>query len=137
MQKKAKHATESGFFVIIKEIGEYQAGPYVFRAVQNEDGAGVVISEESESEHDESFSSERTIVVPKASFPFCIRSKQPGDEIKTASGSLKSVTSILENCHAGANSDRVPLIQNLGGAQQNIVCIWGSLLGYDDWIVKE
>lgn len=137
VQKKAKDATESGFFVIIKQIGEYEAGPYLIRVNRSEEG--IVLSAERAwcLETDANVTPADTIILPKISFPFAVRSRQPGDEIVNADGSLRSVSSILDDAHVACGSNGVPLIQELQTASQRIICIWGQVCGFDNWIVKE
>ena len=72
------------------------------------------------------------------SLPFCIRSRQAGDSVTTASGGEKSVSDILADWKVfPRDRERIPVVQELARAEQKIICIWGSVLGMRDWIVKD
>lgn len=138
IQKKIKDATESGFFVIIKEIGRYEAGPWLFTVKKNEANDAIAIEAERISSSSEEILCEgQAITLATVSFPFAIRSRQPGDVIKTAAGQMKSVASVLENMCSSTERNLIPLVQKLQSEEQCIVCIWGRVIGYDNWIVKE
>lgn len=130
IQKNIKDATEVGFFVIIKQVGDYQAGHLMFSVTK--DDAGQIIL----CENEQSCCKTNSVMLPKISFPFALRTKQPGDTIKCADGSFKQIRKVLDSWHI-ENPDEVSLVQELQSPQQAVVCIWGSVLGYDNWIVKE
>ena len=72
------------------------------------------------------------------SLPFCIRSRQAGDSVATASGGEKSVSDILSDWKVfPCDRERIPIVQELARAEQKIVCIWGSVFGMRDWIVND
>lgn len=132
IEKKTKDATESGFFVIMKEVGSFAAGRWsvsVSTSSSKTSGdGGMVLSVRNGAVQDK-------LVLPGLSFPFAVRSLQPGDEVLSADGTMKGVRKIFDDWHV-ADRNAVPLVQKLYSTQQ-IVCIWGSVLGYENWVVKE
>lgn len=130
VQKKPKDATEIGFFVIIKEVGEYRAGPWSLLVEQS------ALGEITLTVHAVGTVEEKKLTLPALSFPFAFRSRQPGDETKVADGSSRTVAKIFDDWHVGSRRDLIPLVQELWRERQNVVCVWGSLLGYADWIVR-
>ncbi|MFA6856787.1 MAG: tRNA lysidine(34) synthetase TilS [Treponema sp.] len=125
VKKNEKPATDCGFSDIIEETGTYEISCGTVTVVYT--GAeGVSVSAENPD----------AAVLEKIQLPFCIRSRQPGDEVKTASGGSRSVSDILSDWKVSAeNKDRIPVIQELASPGQPVVCLWGSVYGYDDWIV--
>ncbi|MGN0728617.1 tRNA lysidine(34) synthetase TilS [Treponema sp.] len=127
IQKKRKIATESVFFAIIEKPGLYQAGEFSFEVFSHE---GKICIKLNSSE----------ICLERLSFPFVFRSRQPDDFVKNADGSFRQVSRILDDWKAGSKRNAVPLIQNIcienENAAQEICCVWGSVLGFKDWIVK-
>ena len=125
VQKQKKIATESGFFVTIEQVGSYRAGSFIFD-VNVKDGH-VCIAAENES----------SVVLENADFPFVIRTRQPGDEIKNSSGTYTSVAKILNDWKCGVKKDFIPVVQSLTTAEQDLICIWGEALGFKNWIVRD
>ncbi|WP_296662927.1 MULTISPECIES: tRNA lysidine(34) synthetase TilS [unclassified Treponema] len=127
IQKKRKVATESGFFVIIEKKGSYQAGEISFEVFSHDDG---IFLRTDSSE----------ICLKNLKFPFVFRSRQPDDFVKNADGSFRQVSKILDDWKTGNLRDSIPLIQNIcpekNNSAQEICCVWGSLFGFKDWIVK-
>ena len=76
------------------------------------------------------------LVLENLGFPFAFRSRQSGDQVRTSDGSFRTVAKILEDWKCGELRDEIPLVQELKSSGQSIVCIWGSVLGFKDWIVK-
>lgn len=71
-------------------------------------------------------------------FPVLFRSCQYDDEVLTAQNKMKKVRDILSDWHVDESVRQyVPVIQSLDNAEQKIVCILASHLGYKDWIVKK
>lgn len=139
IKPKSKLATESGFFVIIKEIGVTAAGPWTVEVSKPSQENGIQLYAKSEV-----LGKEGTIVLPQLEFPFAFKSRQCGDTIETAQKSQKPVQKIFEDWHMESSlqtegyfdRDVIPVIQQLGGKQEN-VCVWGSLLGYGNWSVRK
>lgn len=139
VSKKLKDATESGFFVIIKENGSVQAGPWNIEISSLGNGTSIELSAKNEE-----FNAEGTVVLKDVKFPFAIRSRQPGDSIEAADKSNRFVQKIFENWHVNSNAvtgeyfdrDIIPVIQELTTPSQKLICVWGSLCGYMNWIVK-
>jgi tRNA(Ile)-lysidine synthase len=125
VEKEEKPATDSGFSAIIEETGSYEL-PCGTVTVDRREGEYVcILAEGNES-----------AAIEEVKLPFCIRSRQPGDEVKTASGGMRSVSDILSDWKVNEEDrERVPVIQELAFPEQQIVCLWGSIYGYDDWIV--
>lgn len=138
VRTKSKLATESGFFVIIKEIGVTAAGPWNVEVSKNPQGSGLQLTAKSEV-----LGREGTIILPQLELPFAFKSRQYGDTIQTAQNGQKSIQKIFEDWHIESSQqtegyfdrDVVPVIQVFGAEQKN-VCVWGSLLGYDNWSVR-
>ncbi len=123
IQKEKKLATERGFLVIISGNGKYQI-----------DGRTVsvsVVSSGIKLQMDE-----HIVCLDGLKFPFVIRNRQSGDNIRNSSGSLKSVSSILTDWKCGKKRDYLPVVQRLDTIEQDIVCLWGECLGFDNWILK-
>lgn len=122
IEKKCRVATEEGFSAIIEESGTFYASGLSFSAA--EENGYMVIS-----------CGCKKISIPGLRFPFVFRSRQSGDEIKTAGGTFRSVSKILDGWKVLHMKDKVPVIQQMTECSQNIKCIWGSLYGFSDWIV--
>lgn len=126
IQKEEKRATVSCFFAIIEVSGVYN---FTFGALSAEIQKGkarICVTGEAGS-----------FVMDSVSAPFCVRSRQPDDKVKTAAGTYKSVSAVFAGWHIPKEKrDCVPLIQELGTAGQEIVGIAGSVLGFPDWIVR-
>lgn len=127
IQKKRKVATESVFFVIIEKNGIYQAGEISFEVFSHDDE---IFLRTDSSE----------ICLKNLKFPFVFRSRQPDDFVKNADGSFRQVSKILDDWKTGKFRDSIPLIQNIcpekNNSSQEICCVWGSLFGFKNWIVK-
>ena len=68
------------------------------------------------------------------SLPLRIRSRQAGDRIRAANGTHKTLKK-LWNEWAVEPPHRffIPVIEQKG----ELVCVWGSVLGYSNWYVKD
>lgn len=124
VEKKSRVATEEGFFAIIEEPGEFCAGGSSF-AVKKE-SVGISVS-----------CGNKKLVLTGLDFPFAFRSRQPGDEIKSSDGTMRSLLKILDGWKVLELKDRIPVFQEIKGPLQNIKCIWGSLYGFSDFIVTD
>ncbi|MCK9169143.1 MAG: tRNA lysidine(34) synthetase TilS [Treponema sp.] len=125
IKKNKKTATDFGFSVIIEKSGTYETACGTVCVVRTGADNFSVFSDNPDA-----------AALEKIQLPFCIRSRQPGDEVRTASGGIRSVSDILSDWKVCAeNKDQIPVIQALAGSVQPVVCIWGSVYGYDDWIV--
>ena len=127
VQKEQKLATESGFFVIIKEVGVYAAGCWTVQVERS--GNGIVLNAEGSP-------GSGSIYIEGFGFPFAFRSRQCGDVIRNASGSYTAVSKVLDGWKCGSRRDLVPVLQDLRDAGQQLVCIWGAAAGFENWIVK-
>ena len=115
-------ATENGFFAIIEESGSYDF-PF-----------GTVTVESFENKAKVCFDS---VIVDNISFPFVIRTRQLGDCIETANGDYKDVADVFSSWHIGTSyKDKIPLVQELETAEQNIIAIIGSVYNFKNWIVR-
>ena len=125
-KKRTLVATDSFFFVIIKENGVFEF-PFgdVYCSVRN--GLADIRFDFGE----ESFE------IEKLRLPFCIRSIQPGDKIRAADGSMKSVLDVLSDWHAGFMQKRmIPVVQDLCDKNQDLVALLGCVCGLNNWIVR-
>lgn len=128
IQKKQKVATEKYFFVIMATDGDFCVGGRRFSVVS----CGKKISIRSGS---------CEIVLENLGFPFVFRSRAPGDSVRCADGSYRSASKILDDWKAGEKRNSIPFVQKISvekkNPRQEIRCIWGSLFGFKDWIVKD
>ena len=76
-----------------------------------------------------------TIVLDKLKMPFVIRSAESGDQVKMADGSYKSLARLLTDFKAQDNKSKIPVVQNITVQDQEIVLVWGSVLGVKNWIL--
>ncbi|MBR7064091.1 MAG: tRNA lysidine(34) synthetase TilS [Treponema sp.] len=121
VKKNEKLATDFGFSVIIEESGLYNF-PFGKVSVQK---CGTKL-------HFVFLENELHL---EASFPLCVRSKQIGDKVKMQNGNFKNVSDVFSDWKVKKNEkDFLPIIQNV--RTQEIVCLWGSVFGYDNWICK-
>ncbi len=81
-------------------------------------------------------SRETVLVLPGLTFPFLIRSRQPGDRIQTAGSAERSVASILDGWKCAGIKDSIPLVQRLSPQNQAVVALWGAPFGCKNWVVK-
>ncbi|MBB5217900.1 tRNA lysidine(34) synthetase TilS [Treponema rectale] len=125
---KKLEATETGFSVIIEKEGSFSAGDYFIEAGKSDDAVHLICNG-------------KEIVLDKLEFPFAFRSFQVSDRIRKADGTYKNVSRILDDFKAGALKEKVPVVQQLFGTEEDgfmsIRCIFGSVAGLKDWIVKE
>ena len=135
VKKVQNGATDAGFSAIIRKTGTYEM-PFGSLCVAHKDGARSGFPGEWVSVFCSGGSGASSVLcVP---LPFCIRSRQAGDAVRSASGCEKNVVDILSAWKvASADRERIPLVQELSTAEQKIVCIWGSVFGRDDWIVND
>ena len=70
--------------------------------------------------------------------PFCVRSRQAGDEIETSDGNFKSVNDVFSSWAVPEElRDFIPLVQEFDEKESGIKCICGSVCGFKNWIVKK
>ncbi|MBP5251832.1 MAG: tRNA lysidine(34) synthetase TilS [Treponema sp.] len=124
--KEKKVATDSGFFVIIKESGTYTAGDLEFSAEGFEDG--ILFS----GNGDELF-------VKKLEFPIAVKSAVSDDKICASDGSPKSIVKILDDWKCGNLKKKIPVITELSknalfSSLEN-AAVWGSVYGFKKWVV--
>lgn len=135
VKKSQKDATDTGFSAIIRKAGAYEM-PFGLLCVEQKDDACGGFSRKRASVFCKGESGESSVLC--VSFPFCIRSRQAGDSVTTASGGEKSVSDIFADWKVfPRDRERIPIVQELAMAEQKIVCIWGSVLGMRDWIVND
>ena len=118
--------SERGFCVVVREEGVYEAGGLavsVFRAAPAAGGAVLEAGGDS-------------LRLPALSFPFLLRSRQPGDQVAAGDGSMRSVASVLDGWKCAGMKDAVPLVQRLDLPSQPIAAVWGGPLGFKNWVVK-
>lgn len=77
------------------------------------------------------------ILLKNIPVPFCVRSRQQDDFVRTAGGGKKSVSDVLSDWHVPSElKNSVPVVQELSSKSQEITAVLGSLLGFKNWIVK-
>ncbi len=127
VKKFCKSQTDLVFFDIIEESGLFEF-PF---------GQLIVYESECQGEKSLSLCINGQDLPLKLHFPFIVRSPRLGDEIESADGKMKSLSDIFNDWKiSDADKNLLPVIQNLDCAEQKIVCLAGSFLGYKDWIVK-
>ena len=125
-------ATEKAIFAIIEKSSKCSVGKREFYFEEKNDGIKITC-ENSE------------IFVKSLKFPFVIRTKMPGDEIKCADGNMKSLTKAVSSLkadeslkeNADGEKNMLLLIQELQTLKRQIVCIWGSVNGFSTWLLKD
>ncbi len=121
IKKEQKGATESGFFDIIS--GE---GIYDFEAFRLETKKAV-------GGLDLYFYGKTSAQVKGVETPFVVRSAAPGDGILTADKSLRALTRVFSDWKVDERQkNKIPVIIENG----KIKAVLGSVLGFDDWVVK-
>lgn len=126
VKKYVKNQTEMVFSAIINDVGLYQF-PF----------GTVTVHETAKSGLYDLIFNENTCV-SSVELPCCIRNLQPDDEIETADGKLKKVADIYSNWHIPSEQRGfIPIVQKLSGSKQEIICIIGSVCGFNNWIVYE
>lgn len=124
VKKYVKTETDLCFFAIIEETGEYKF-PF-----------GSILFESDNSKEVSVFVAGHKLS-RKFNLPLCVRNVQSGDMILTADGKLKKVNEVLSDWKIPEDKKTViPVVQDLSD-QQKILCILGSVAGFNDWIVKE
>ena len=135
VKKAQKGATDTGFSAIIRKTGAYEMPFGLLCVVQKGDARGRC-ARKSASVFCKGQAGKSSVLC--VSLPFCIRSRQAGDAVATASGGEKSVSDILSDWKVfPRDRERIPIVQELATAEQKIVCIWGSVFGMRDWIVND
>ena len=121
----ANLATEHGFFAIITQEGLFEAGGFSVRTCAVDGG---ILLEAGEAR----------VFLKGLCFPFVFRSHQTGDRVRCADGTFRSAAKVLDGWKAGGFRDAIPFVQQLvpTGLRQPIRCIWGSILGFADWVVN-
>ena len=138
-------ATEHGFFAIITQAGVFEAGGFSVRvsAIESDE------SDKSDDSDDEPSgegdtgggilleSGDNALFLKGLSFPFVFRSHQTGDAVRCVDGSFRSAAKVLDSWKAGDLRCAIPFVQELlpSGGRQLIRCIWGSPLGFGDWLL--
>jgi len=71
-------------------------------------------------------------------YPVCVRNIESDDYILSASNSLKKISSILNDWKvSGELKEKIPVIQELTGSEQSVICILGKALGFKDWVLRK
>ena len=69
--------------------------------------------------------------------PVLVRSLIYGDQVLTAGGAFKKVNDIFSDWKVPEHKrGQIPLLQEITSDRQQILCIFGQVLGFDNWIVK-
>ena len=135
VKKAQKDATDTGFSAIIGKAGAYEM-PFGLLCVEHKEDARGRCVRKNASVVCKGQAGESSVLC--VSLPFCIRSRQAGDVVATASGAEKSVSDILSDWKVfPRDRERIPIVQELATVEQKIVCIWGSVFGMRDWIVND
>lgn len=128
IKKNGLLATESSFFVIIDKDMQFSAGAFDVFVELSENRKSAKISFSSEKDE---VSLENVLV------PFCVRSRQQDDFVRSADGGKKSLSDVLSDWHVSVEfKNSVPVVQELFTKNQEIIAVLGSPLGFKNWIVK-
>lgn len=128
-KKVQKTVTDSGYCVIIKGAGCFET-PVGTLDVED-DGALKV-----------SVSIGRSNVLHGLPLPLCVRTRNVGDEVVTAQGTHKSVYQLMSDWKVNKmDRERIPIVTKCpaaGGVYrgEEVLCVWGSVLGYGDYLVE-
>ena len=69
--------------------------------------------------------------------PLLVRSLIYGDQIASADGALKKVNDVFSDWKVPEHQrGQIPLLQEITSDSQQLLCIFGEVLGFDNWIVK-
>jgi tRNA(Ile)-lysidine synthase len=125
VKKIENKATESGFFAIIEDNGKYEFP------------IGILDVNKEKLEITFTRNDGEIFNLSGIEGIFCFRSRQSCDEVKTSIGNYKSVSDVFSDWHvANTDKDKIPLIEMYTQNGPEIKCIWGSVFGYKDWLVK-
>ena len=117
--------SERGFCVLVRDEGRYRAGGLEVIVRREGQPASVVLEAGGDS-----------LLMPSLTFPFLIRSRQPGDSVREAGDSFRSVASVLDGWKCAGRKDDIPLVQRLDLPGQPLAAVWGGPLGFKNWVVK-
>lgn len=119
-------ATESSFFAIIEEQGEFDF-PFGSLSVKENVPGGFSLE----------FSGEfQGFSIESENLPVLVRSRQKEDRILSSCGTFKNVSDILSDWHVPSPlKDVIPLVQELSSPEKKIIALLGSVKGYKNWIV--
>lgn len=120
------HPCESHFFLPVKKSGEYKLGNFLINVKSADNNISLMLQNEGQN---------HTIVLDKLKMPFVIRSAESGDQVKMADGSYKSLARLLTDFKAQDKKFKIPVVQNITVQDQEIVLVWGSVLGVKNWIL--
>lgn len=134
IERNMEAAAEGGFFLVVRKEGRFRIGPLDVAVVSagspdDTETAALVLELQGAGP-------EASLRLPGLSFPFIIRSRQPGDRIQSAGTAERSVASVLDGWKCAEKKDLIPLIQRLDMQGQPVAAIWGAALGYKNWVVK-
>lgn len=120
VRKSVKTHTQTVFSVIIEDKGTYE---FPFGELVISQSGKVFINEKPVAENVE--------------LPCCIRSSQLDDEVQTADGKMKKICDIYSDWHVPVELRcSIPVLQKLSGKKQEIICIFGGVYGFNNWVVK-
>lgn len=120
VRKSVKTHTQMVFSAIIEDIGTYE---FPFGEFSISELGSVFINGQFYAKGIE--------------LPCCIRSAQLDDEVRTSEGKMKKISDIYSDWHVPVELRcSIPVLQNLNGKKQEIVCIFGGIYGFNNWVVK-
>ena len=165
--KKCKRATESVFFVTIYDEGRFYIGDEILCVKEKKSGIELeffkktcetetFFKSEISVETEVGIESEQrkySLFLENLKFPFAFRNAQVGDKIldnskktletckENQNQNYRMVDKILDDWRCGENRKKIPVIQELEldnfSGKQEILCIWGEIYGFKNWIVKK
>ena len=128
VKNSRKIQTDFVFSAIIEEEGTYAFHFGEVEVVKNAAGGFSLFFDNN---------GEKKVISEAATLPLCVRSFLFDDKVLTAEGGMKSVSDVLSSWHVPeAERGKIPVIQLLSGENQRIICIFGQVFGFDNWIVK-
>ena len=128
VKKFTKIQTDFVFSAIIEEEGLYAFHFGELELEKNADGGFSLFF------YDEGV---KKLISGSVLLPLCVRSYLFDDKVLCADGGMKNVSDIFSSWHVPESErGKIPLIQQLSGENQRIICILGQVFGFDNWIVK-
>ena len=124
VKKSVKNQTDFTFSVIIEEDGKYEVEFGSLELKSALDGNVSLFLNEN-------------LLASNLTLPVLVRSAILTDEVECKDGTMKKLLDVFSDWHV-PESERghIPVVQELSSKNQRICCILGSILGFDNWIVR-
>ncbi len=125
IKNQVKIATDSRFFAIIEDEGVFNFPFGLVKVVKNG------------FEFDATFVFENETLDLHFSGPFCVRSFEVGDKVKTAGGLYKNLSDVFSDWKVlSPHKNQIPVLQDFSNCDFEIKAVLAQFLGYKNWILK-